>query len=429
MKLLSSSRRWIAGHQRTTVFVAALVLRLGWVIFVADFTPVSDSVVYLRLGATIAQTGRYENTMDFEGHTTFAYRPPGYPFFLSLFYRVTADPLLPIQVTQCLLSTLLCVMMYGLLKRLTDRENIALCGALLYSVYPASIGMCAVVWSESVSAFLTFAAFYYGTTKGSWWRTVFSGLFLAAACFFRPNTVLLLPFVYLPLLLNRDRTAYALRTAVLVAVLVAATVPWTVRNCLRIGEVVWMSSNFGPNFYYGHNPESTGIPHNTERMGEVLDGMDADEVEKSRILLHEALRYAREHPAVEAGRFIKRLGLLLFKDRAPVYLSFVKEETMAFSTPQRFLGWLNNVFYLVILGAAVWVVADRRCHRYGFAYGFMLAFLVQILFYAATVADERYKVPIVPFVFAVTPLSVCSISRLAERWAPKIPLMKVVNHA
>ncbi len=401
MKLHSSGRRWIVRHPRTTVFTAALVLRLGWVMLVADFTPVSDSVVYLKLGATIAETGQYENAIDFEGHTTFAYRPPGYPFFLSLFYCVTPDPLLPVQISQCLLSALLCVMLYGLLKRLTDRQDTALCGGLLYGLYPASIAMCAVVWSETVSAFLTFAAFYYGTTKGTWWQTTSAALSLAAACFFRPNTVLLLPFVYMPLLLNREWRFYTLRTGALLLIVAAVTVPWTARNYRHFHKIVWISSNFGPNFYYGHNPESTGQPYNTERMGEVLDGMDCDEVEKGNILLREALRYATEKPGIEFVRFFKRLGLVVFKDRAPVYLSFVDNEVASFSTPQRIVAWMNNLFYLCILGGSLWVVVRRWHGEKRFVLSLVLAFVIEILFYAATVADERYKFAAVPLLFAV----------------------------
>ncbi|MBD3243832.1 MAG: hypothetical protein GF331_24790 [Chitinivibrionales bacterium] len=413
--LFKAAKRFSTTRPRTAIFVAALLLRLGWVVLVADFLPVSDSAVYLKLGAEIAETGQYRNAMDFEGHVTYAYRPPGYPFFIALMHRLTDDPLVLIQLVQSVLSALVCVLLYGFLERTTGRRDTAATGALLYCLYPASIAMSAVIWSETVSAFLTVGAFCFATTAGSWRRTLVSGLFLSAACYFRPNTLLLAPMMYLPLLLERKHAAYIARTAALVVLLAAATAPWSVRNHARIGKFVWISSNLGPNVYYGHNPESTGGPYNTERMGEVLDKMDGDEVEKGRILMDEALAYARQHPGIEAVRFVERFVVLLLKDRAPVYLSFVKKLVMTFSTGVRIIGVLNNVFYLAILIAAVSVVLDKRYYRHRFIFGFAGAFTIQVLFYAALVADERYKFPMVPLLFAVASLRVVDLRPIVER--------------
>lgn len=106
----------------------------------------------------------------------------------------------------------------------------------------------------------------------------------------------------------------------------AVTLPWSIRNYRTLGEPVFVRTGFGMLFWLGNNPMATG---DLSQLGdvrreefdvaavrslspEVRDRLDdATEVERDRILMNEALTFVSEHPRDYLRLTLRRLELFL----------------------------------------------------------------------------------------------------------------------
>jgi hypothetical protein len=97
-----SNRNW---RQRviifTIIFVVAFGVR-GCAVLSQPETPIADPADYHQIAASLADGHGYVNAA---GNPT-AWRPPGYPAFLSLIYRISGPSVLAATLVQSLVGAL-----------------------------------------------------------------------------------------------------------------------------------------------------------------------------------------------------------------------------------------------------------------------------------------------------------------------------------
>lgn len=185
---------------------------------------------------------------------------------LALIYQLFGyNPLIP-RLLYALLGTLIVFLIYRLGKRLFG-ERAALCAALLAAVYAYLVLYSATLLTETPFILFLLLAIdqtYALAPKPAIGGFVLLGVGLAGAVLFR---MAVLPYVVVLLfwllwkrrrqrLTAGQRQPFPLwQILIPVAILVAAVLPWTVRNYGLYGRFMLLESQFGHVFWNGNHPD------------------------------------------------------------------------------------------------------------------------------------------------------------------------------
>ena len=246
-------RRPRLGRAVWLVLLAALAIRLAFVLATPGYELVHDARDYDRHAASIAAGDGYAPSL---GRPT-AFRPPGYPYLLAGVYklagvdtRLDPDGILAARLTGVLLGTLTVALIGVLAAQLWDRRA-ALVAMALAAVYVPLILVGAAVMSETLFVTLLLATLVAGMahrrSRHRYRWALFAGVLAGLAILTRANAaVLLLP---LGLAVWDARPRFTLRAlgppAALVVTAILVVTPWTVRNQVVFGTFVPVSTQVG----------------------------------------------------------------------------------------------------------------------------------------------------------------------------------------
>jgi hypothetical protein len=261
--------------------VAALVRGAVLVGVVREAVPAADGVYYHRLAARLAEGAGYTWLWPDGVVTHAAHYPVGYPFLLSLVYRVTG----PLAAAGALLNLILGVAGVAAVQAMTRRfagRRAGLLAGLLAALDPATVLYTPALMTEGVTAsLLAVAVWLVGVAsteerrRGAWWAAA-AGV-LGLLVLIRPQCLLLVPLLGLlsppsaregggsqggeapPPLPARERGARGGEVALLLTLgALLVCLPWTVRNCVRMDRCTLVSANGGWNLLIGAGPKATG---------------------------------------------------------------------------------------------------------------------------------------------------------------------------
>lgn len=421
--------RWMG-----VVLLVAGVLRVAWVLYAAREPVGLHDPFWYELGATRIANGDGYTLLS--GDPT-AYYPIGYPAALAVVVWLTANTPIPdnVPVAAGMLNVVLGVAtvgMIGVLGRRLLGARVGIVAAAVVAVFPNQIFYTATMLSETlfntllVSALLVLV--WSRDRVSPWPRVLVAGVLLGFAVLTRPVALAVLPFVGLAWWIGRTGWRRALTaTLVLAAGVVLVILPWTIRNVVRMGEPVLISTNTGDNLCIGHSPEANGafrIP--SEEPGDSTDSCFADvpgrvttedELRRDRTLRSRAVEYAVDHPRRE-------LSLLWWRAYYTFYLDDDGLSAVESYQDDRFLGdrqravletFANGAYFGVLALALLGIPAlwDRRDRRRLLYLGFLAAMATPPL---VIFGDPRFKVPfallcVLPA--AITLTAVASIRRSA----------------
>jgi 4-amino-4-deoxy-L-arabinose transferase-like glycosyltransferase len=263
------------------VFLLAVVLRLIPVIATREMTiGLDDMFQYDMLARSIAAGDgfrwyaeedltlieRYfplefiKGEYDPQGVLT-SFRPPGYPAFLALIYKLGGleHRFFNARLMQAFLGALLAPLTYALARRtFPDKEKLAKIAGVAIAVYPML-----VVYPFALATENTFMPLILGSTlvllRAAETRRLrdylLAGILFGLAALTRSVIVAILPLALLWLwFMVKDRRG----ALILLACVLAFTVPWSVRNTRLHGNFVFIESSLGYNLHQGYHPESDG---------------------------------------------------------------------------------------------------------------------------------------------------------------------------
>jgi len=233
-----------------------------------DFTaPEIDAAFhdYWARGLADGDWSPSENMSDPEIRSTPYFRPPGYPYFLTLVYLLSGSSFLAARIVQMWLGLANCVLAYILGRSLFGRTvGLILAGFMsIYWVFiyfegellaPVFVVFCALVLINLLQLW---------TERFTYMRSIIAGLVFGILVIVRPNVLLFVPLVlaWAWWLARRRNDGRRFRTAVVGFLLSGAAVvaPVTLRNCLVANDFVLISSNAGVNLYIGNNEQADGV--------------------------------------------------------------------------------------------------------------------------------------------------------------------------
>jgi 4-amino-4-deoxy-L-arabinose transferase-like glycosyltransferase len=147
-------------------------------------------------------------------------------------------------------------------------------------------------------------------------NSILSGFFLGLSLLARPSMSAIVPGILVwPAFLGRsnERTTLFRNVLIAVAVSLMTVVPWTVHNYVATGQLVFIATSGGKQFWYGNNPYSTGstteIPAYPPELMQKLVTLP-DDASRERLLYKEGLEFIRLHPKAALKLYLVRLANL-----------------------------------------------------------------------------------------------------------------------
>lgn len=191
-----------------------------------------------------------------------SYRAPGYPGFLSLVYLVNGvgeDRFFAVRLVQAFIGALLPLLAYALGRRMfPGREKIARVAAITIAIYPMLLVYPLALATENIFIPLVLGGVLALLRAGETRRKrdyLLAGTLFGLAALTRSVISAILPFALLwTWFLARDRKG----AVILLACVLAVTLPWSIRNTQLHGDFVFVESGLGYNLHMGYHPETDG---------------------------------------------------------------------------------------------------------------------------------------------------------------------------
>jgi 4-amino-4-deoxy-L-arabinose transferase-like glycosyltransferase len=401
----------------------ALVLRAAWVLAYGRVEPGPNDTIFYMIASDSLAHGRGYTTLF--GQPT-AHWPPGFPFLVSLVYRLFGShPGLGLALNVALGSAT-ALLIYLVAERMFGRRG-GLVAGVGFAILPGPLFFTGLFLSETTFIFILvgFLALALRLPDRRWTPLVL-GVALGLAALSRGEGVLM---AVIPLAMwwgHLSRPAWLRRAAVLLVAMALTVLPWTIRNAIVMKAFIPVSTNASTTLWSGHNPAANGgptyappsllarVPHNLHS--------PAGEVAEARLLRREAVRWASHHP-IDDLALIPRKLLALNQPVSRVFGTWfnARGDRQVGATSRRVFGAVGNtVSYLLLLAtlASLVLVGVRRLWRIHPGMQGVLAYLALCLFAYGFVyyGQYRYRMPMEPLMLLVaTPLVLRLWSRRTRR--------------
>lgn len=185
------------------IVIAGIIMRIFFMIWGAPIyygspnyaTQGGDTDAWVKSMQNLVHTGTYTADPNYEDGKFF--RPPGYAFFLMIFYFLSGFKL-PLmfkmaQVAQVLLDTSCIWLIYKIVKNNNGTENMARLSAFLYCFYPFAIVWTPYLYAETPSIFFLIFAIYNLTKPTTKYNNALAGISLGFSVLLRVQTIFLVP--------------------------------------------------------------------------------------------------------------------------------------------------------------------------------------------------------------------------------------------
>jgi 4-amino-4-deoxy-L-arabinose transferase-like glycosyltransferase len=291
-----------------TAFGVGAAARAGAIAWAAGrFPPAGDGHYYGVIARRIAAGHGYTWLWP-DGTVTFAaHYPVGYPALVGALYALFGAHLVLGMLLNAALGSFAVVGVHRVASSVSSRAG-ALLAALLVALHPALVMYTPALMTEGVVAALLALAGWLAVRAArgpgrALGRVIALGLLLGAATLIRPQTILLAPlFGVLAIRASdaparRRRVHRLLRAAAVTAIAFGVCLPWTLRNCARMGRCVFVSANAGWNLLIGAGPGATGAWVALDRLGIPPRCRDVfGEADKDACFLRAAVAEIEQHP-------------------------------------------------------------------------------------------------------------------------------------
>jgi tetratricopeptide (TPR) repeat protein len=388
---------------------------------------------------------------DWIGQGVF-YQAPLYPYFLGSIYAVAGRDLFVVRTCQAIIGAAGCALL-AIAGRRLHSEKVGLMAGLGLAVYAPAVFFDGLLQKSVLDLFfLSLVLWIFSAVAGDpakWSRWLSLGLALGILALTRENALLLIAPILVWRLLQPDvtwqsRTVRSALVAFALGLLLVLS-PVAVRNRVAGGEWHLTTSQFGPNFYLGNNPNADGTAgslregrgsveyerQDATELAEAAEGRSLTPGEVSSYWARQALAFIRSHPWEWMKLEARKLALLT--NSGELIDTESQESYEEWSPTLRIAGRVAHFGVLVplaFLGAIV-----------GWPHRRMLwPVAAMAATYAASVlmfyVSARYRLPLVPFLmlFAAMALSpgpalvrAVPRARLAMAAAAAIALAVFVN--
>ncbi|WP_437591711.1 tetratricopeptide repeat protein [Sorangium sp. So ce1000] len=352
------------------------------------------------------------------------WQPPGILFVLAATFRAAGSGLTTPRLLQALAGTAACALVWLLARRLFGlRAPAAIAAAAIVALHGLLVFAGGELLPATWAGVLDLAALaLLRDAPRSVARAAAAGGLLGVSALFTP---VILPFAAIAAIaLARTRERRAVPWVFAAAVL-APLVPVAVRNTLRSGELVLISTNGGLNFFLGNNErylETLAIrpgPRWTELTQEPWSAARISAPgAASSWFFRRGLAFWAAHPLDALGLYLRKLWLFFHAVEIPrdtdLYAVRSESRVLRALVGPRALWWLEGAWpdgALVPLALVGLATSLRERERLALPLAFVGS---QAAVYAFFFASARYRVPCVPVLALFAVAGAASIARAAR---------------
>ncbi|MGI9052114.1 MAG: ArnT family glycosyltransferase [Ilumatobacteraceae bacterium] len=395
------------------IVVVGFALRLFWVLLVDSPSPagqitLGDQYSYYYYGREMAEGRGYVSYTT--GQPT-AYYPVGYPAILAVLFWFVAhtpfpdDYLLAAQLLNVVVSTAVVVFGYLIARRLFG-PLAGLVAAGVIAVFPNLVFQVGSLQLETMFMFSCMAALcvlvLHDWTSGapSTRRLVLFGAVLGVSVLVRPFSLWFIAAVFVAALVARLGWRRALVTAAIpLGIVVAMSVPWTIRNAVQLGAFVPTSTNTGDTLCLDRSEDATGGFRWADHEG--CADPSLGELQRNSESTRKAISFVIEHPGRELVQIWRRTQLIFASDHDGIEASNLigQGQVVSGSTEQKLSDGADRYFYVVTaLAAAGVVIAAVRAqpHRRPESVFVLVAFASLVTVPMLLWGSPRFHLPFSP---------------------------------
>jgi 4-amino-4-deoxy-L-arabinose transferase-like glycosyltransferase len=395
----------------------AFVLRVAWVVVYGRVDPpaglLNDTTFYEFASVGLATNGTFAN-LNFQPTAAW---PPGFPFVISLLYRVFGVHLKLALALNVLLATATVVLIYLLADRMFGRTGGRI-AAGVFALLPGPLYFTGLYLSETLFIFLLVACTALVVLlPDRRWAPIVVGVAIGLTALTRGEG-LLIPII--PLVVwwtGLTRREWLVRSGVLVVAMALTIAPWTIRNAVVMDAFVPVANNASWTLLSGHNPYANGGGGTGPLGGTPLDVRDArnpgeSESQRAAERRREAIRWAVHNPLKELGLIPRKLlslngassgSISWLNAGKPYQRQLGRSSVLVFTILADALGY----FLLLVTLASLALFGVRALARLHPGMRGVLAYLALGLVNYGFVyyGQYRYRIPMEPFMILVaTPL-------------------------
>lgn len=259
---MTKRRTW---RESCAVGALALTVRLAVVAWAHErIPPTADGTFYQRLAERLASGEGYTWSWP-DGVVTYAaHYPVGYPAILASAYSAFGTSPTVAMSVNALFGALGALAVHRMLSR---HGRGAVVAGMLVALHPGLLAYTPALMTEGLAGSLLLLATWTATAASratcnsrrwrAWLPRGLTGVLLGIATLVRPQLIVLAPV--LGWVAVSQGTRRRLLGAALVTTLALGTcLPWTLRNCNRMGRCALVSVNGGWNLLIGTNSEAHG---------------------------------------------------------------------------------------------------------------------------------------------------------------------------
>ncbi len=242
-----------------------------------------DEHDYYTIALNLVRSYRYTT----DGQNPTAFRPPGYPFILSILSLLSPSIIL-LRSANFIALSISSYLTYLIVKKQSS-PIAAIIGGLLVVGYPVLFYTAGTLYPQTIAGCLFLTVIYLISQEyNSWGVALIIGFLLGYLVLMIPTFVIvpIVFFVWSWLNNERNRT----RVAAIVAVAFLVVGMWTVRNYAAFRSFVFVSSNSGLNLLLGNSENTTpnaGVNVDISRytsVGSKLNEIDSDAYYRSKAI-------------------------------------------------------------------------------------------------------------------------------------------------
>jgi tetratricopeptide (TPR) repeat protein len=433
--------------QKTVLFYVVLfavaflprLLHLLWISHNPFFNyPIIDSQTNDTLAQKIAEG-------YWLGHKPF-WQAPLYPYFLGIIYTIFGHNLFLVRFTQILLGSVNCLLLYRVAKTAFN-PRVALIGFLIAAFYGPFLFFDAQLLNPVLVIFfnlLVVLILFSYRREPKWIKLLLAGIVLGLSSITHGLAMTFVPFGLLWLVIALSRIKAPVAKIVgscllfLLGFLLVISLT-TMTNWVASGDLVFVSSNSGLNFFIGNNANydyttsiRPGIQWEELIQRPIQEGLNKPS-QRSAYFWKQAFSYMTGQPL----SYLKLLGRKLFfiADGFEIKRNQDPYLFRQYSLPLRLLLWkwviyfpFGLLFPLSLMGLVAFFRqrsrSQTRNSRPILLFYFLLSQALALLFFFVS---ARYRLPLVPFLIIFASFGIYSLYQLlkARRMKPAAVLLVI----
>lgn len=355
------------------------IVAAAFCIWSGNQTKWPDELVYVGIAERLVAGLGFTN----EALQPSAFRPPGYPFALSLIYQIHESVLLA-KFVNVVALTATAWLLSLIVKEVAPSGRIF--APLLVLAYPLFTFTSSVLVPQILGSFMFVLVVY-------WLIKYPKSIVAATACGITLGALILtipsfaLVFVCLTILLFIVNRTTRLYSAKFIALFFLATVlvvgPWVVRSSFLFDKFVFISTNSGINLLYG-NSENTEYDTGVVDISKYSNTEGLNEAEVDGYFKKSAIDWVTDHPADAGGVYLQKVANYFnFKNKLGT-----KSEESFFKNALMFLSYYP-LLIVVVIRCTLW-------RKYKFTWPELLLYILYFgnAFISAVVYTRlRYRIP------------------------------------